>query len=129
MIEAFSTISWGSFFPLIMVLFLVVLPVKGTFNQLKGHFPRGDGVLLMALVIKTLLPFVAIGVAVAAFLISTQISVALLAWATGLTGLVISASLFGLLYFGPLYPLFDALSEAQIHAERRAATAVSSRGN
>jgi hypothetical protein len=129
MIEAFSNISWGSFFPLITVLFLVVLPIKDKFNQLKGHFPRGDSALFMALVIKTLLPFLAIGVAVATLLISTQISVALWAWAMGLTGLMISAGLFGLLYFGPLYPLFDALSEAQIRAERRADSIVSSRGN
>jgi hypothetical protein len=129
MIEAFSNISWGSFFPLIMVLFLVVLPIKDRFNQLKGHFPRGDSALFMALVIKTLLPFVAIGVAVAALLISTQISVALWAWVIGLTGLTISAGLFSLRYFGPFYPLFDELGEAQTRVERRADSAVSEGSN
>ena len=112
-------IQWQDFaMPIVALYFVSIAPMNLKFKQLKGHFPRGDAALKKALLIKTGLPILALGVAFLGLIIATQISNLILAWVVGLTGLIASAGLFALFYVGLLYPLFDEISDAETRANR-----------
>ncbi len=118
MMEFFTNTQWQNFTPFVLFYLAVVAPLNDKFKNLKGHFPQGDKALWRALLIKTAVPIVALGVGLFGFFLATQSSNLAGSWIAAITGIVVSACLLSLTYVGPFYPLFDELADAETRADR-----------
>jgi hypothetical protein len=128
MTDFFLDIPWHNMWPVLLLLFIGFLSINAEFKRLKGHFHRDDHVLLRALLIRRSVPALAIGVAFLGLFAAMAFNGSIWSWIIGLTCLVISAGFFMLFHVGPLYPLFDELSDADSRANKAADSKSSQQG-